>query len=58
MPTYLMLECSGCGAKASGRGALNRAETLAQVTPEGWVWREPYTRCTYCPACWAAILEE
>lgn len=23
--------------------------------PEGWMPFDPYTSCTYCPACWASI---
>jgi len=26
------------------------------VAPEGWVAFDPYTRCCYCPKCWASII--
>lgn len=28
---------------------------IESVVPEGWVVYDPYTMCTYCPPCWAAI---
>lgn len=28
---------------------------IESVAPEGWVAYDPYTMCTYCPACWESI---
>ena len=57
MPTYLRLECSGCGDTETGTVRLNRlaGQTVAAAVPEGWVWSDPYTYCTYCATCWAKI---
>jgi hypothetical protein len=29
--------------------------TIELAAPKGWVAWDPYTLCTYCPACWATI---
>jgi hypothetical protein len=29
---------------------------VASLAPEGWVVFDPYTGCTYCPACWVSII--
>jgi hypothetical protein len=28
---------------------------VTSAAPEGWMPFDPYTQCTYCPACWASI---
>ena len=28
---------------------------VTSAAPEGWMPFDPYTQCTYCPACWALI---
>jgi hypothetical protein len=43
-------------------GPLVRVLTLPKLdptehTPDGWTAFDPYTNCTYCPACWKAIEE-
>lgn len=25
--------------------------------PEGWLYSDPYSGCTYCPKCWASIVD-
>lgn len=57
MGTELHLRCGGCDATAEGVKSLNRASNVAECIPEGWVWKDPYTHCTYCPKCWAEIEE-
>lgn len=71
MPTKLHMTCDGCHAetvsekwlgrhfnsvngKGYGFGAweYDRPEDIA---PEGWVVRDPFTGCTYCPECWVEI---
>ncbi len=71
MPVTITLECGGCFAKTEGTAALRRefvslsgqdhgwgqfrTGTVEDITPDGWVAFDPYTQCTYCPACWAGI---
>ena len=71
MSVRLLLECSGCDAKAEGTGRLRRkfvsfsgrdhgfgywvVQDPEELTPEGWVMFDPYTNATYCPTCWAEI---
>jgi len=31
---------------------------IASLAPEGWVAFDPWTACTYCKDCWAAICAE
>jgi hypothetical protein len=54
--------CGGCGAKATAPEQVIRSEfvslsghKVASLAPEGWVPFDPFTGCTYCPACWVAI---
>lgn len=70
MGTQLHLKCDGCHMEAygarfkkefvsvSGRsygfGAWHTPK-IDDVVPEGWVWSDPYTSCTYCPKCWEEI---
>lgn len=71
MGTTLKLTCGGCDAKAeskpfrkefvsvSGRSyglGSWRTPDIDDVVPEGWVWSDPYTACTYCPKCWEDIV--
>ena len=71
MSTTLHLKCDGCDAEVhigrisktfvsfSGRGyglgVRHNPSIDAAVAPTGWIWSDPYTSCTYCPACWAQI---
>jgi hypothetical protein len=71
MATTLHLKCDGCTAEVhsdrikmefvsfSGRGhgfGTWKAPDLYEVTqPLGWMWSDPVTSCTYCPACWEQI---
>ena len=74
MGVKVIFECGGCFAKAEGTAQLHapfvsvsgkpygfgsrREELASSVTPEGWVAFDPYTACTYCPACWEGIMAE
>lgn len=71
MSTRLHLKCDGCDAEThserinktfvsvSGRsygfGSYRMPDIDAAIEPTGWVWSDPYTSCTYCPACWTSI---
>jgi hypothetical protein len=72
MTVMLRLTCGGCPATVEvgplhkrfhgthgdwgfGTGVVDPVEDLA---PEGWVMFDPYTYCTYCPACWQSIVED
>lgn len=71
MSTRLTLECDGCFAKADGTQRIARKfvsfdgkgwgvgrvhePVIDEAVPDGWVWSDPYTHCTYCPECWASI---
>lgn len=56
MGTKLTLECDGCFKTITSTDSLNRAKTVSDIIPEDWVWSDPYTKCTYCPLCWAGII--
>jgi hypothetical protein len=43
--------------RAHGFGNVHWAVRVDDVVPEGWVAFDPYTYQTYCPACWAQIME-
>ena len=72
MGVRLTLSCDGCDAEApagriraefrsfSGRsyGFGGRVELVEMEPPDGWVPFDPYTYCTYCPACWKSIKGE
>ena len=70
MTTRLHLRCGGCDAEAYSEPIRKRFEgvtgrpygfgswrqpDLDAAVPDGWVWSDPYTACTYCPTCWAEI---
>lgn len=70
MGTKLTLACDGCDAQTqseriskkfvsfSGRSyglGVRQPPDIDSAIPEGWVWSDPYTSCTYCPTCWADI---
>ena len=70
MSVMLTLICGGCDETASV-GPLRRRFNGSQgdhgwgfwktdlpesLTPEGWVMFDPWTQQTYCPACWAGIV--
>lgn len=38
-----------------GFGSARPANTIEDVTPAGWVAYDPWTYCTYCPACYAEV---
>ncbi len=66
MSTRLHLRCDGCFKEAEG-GYLRKTfqsvsgvgvwqmPDLEKAVPDGWVWSDPYTACTYCPECWKEI---
>ncbi len=69
MSVTVRFSCGGCDATAEGtnrlrlacgsmRGTIMPANTVEDVTPEGWVAFDPYTGACYCPRCWAQILCE
>lgn len=31
---------------------------VVALAPEGWIAFDPWTQCTYCPACWADICQQ
>jgi len=54
---HVEFRCDGCAAKAYGTGFLGaQSWDVADLAPNGWVPRDPYTHCCYCPQCWAEIL--
>lgn len=70
MTTRLHLRCDGCEAEVHSAPIPKRFESVSgrshgfgswrmpdidSAAPAGWVWSDPYTGCTYCPACWEAI---
>jgi hypothetical protein len=56
MSMKITLECDGCFDVEHVKESLNRAATIHSIVPEGWVWSDPYTHCTYCATCWAGIM--
>jgi len=38
-----------------GFGKWREPSISKAIEPTGWIWSDPYTACTYCPACWAKI---
>lgn len=74
MTTKITMSCDGCNATAAtspihkefvsfngrGYGFGRRIEPSIDdtVAPTGWIWSDPYTSCTYCPACWAKINDD
>ena len=72
MSVHLALTCDGCPATATTDYLRKRFVSFSgrdhgfghfyvgdpeKLTPDGWVMFDPYTQCTYCPKCWAAIEE-
>lgn len=43
--------------RSYGFGRNVPANTVEDVTPEGWIAYDPYTHCTYCPTCWQSIVD-
>ena len=43
--------------RSHGIGSYQPANTIEDVTPEGWIAYDPYTQWTYCPKCWTEIKE-
>ena len=70
MSVQVIFHCNGCFAKAEGTdrlrvtfrsfsgrfGRVVATNTVADITPEGWIAYDPYTFCTYCPKCWAQVI--
>lgn len=72
MTCHVHLECGGCDAKADTKpihaefiplftnSMFCRTEypvVTNNLAPEGWVIFDPYTLATYCPECWASIID-
>ena len=70
MGTTLHLRCGGCDAEAHSKpfrkhfvSVTGRSHGIGSwqtpkiddIVPEGWVWSDPFTACTYCPECWKQI---
>lgn len=71
MSTWIRLRCDGCGLATEvgpinrefvsfnglghGYGRWKEPDVDRAVEPSGWIWSDPYTRCTYCPDCWKGI---
>jgi len=70
MGTKIKMRCGECLAEAEvpinrtfksfngkghGFGVVHTPSIDEAVEASGWVWSDPYTRCTYCPECWKAI---
>jgi len=51
----LRKEFMSFSGRGYGFGTVGPANTVEDVTPEGWVAYDPWTYCTYCPDCWAKI---
>ena len=70
MTTRLHLKCDGCftethserikkkfvsvSGRSHGFGSWHTPK-IDDIVPDGWVWSDPYTSCTYCPKCWEEI---
>ncbi len=52
----LTFDCSGCFETVE-KIRLGVRDTIQGVAPQGWVAFDPYTHCTYCPKCWAEIVQ-
>lgn len=57
--------CDGCGVTASGSASLDRqrwnetlSESVQRTAPDGWVAFDPFTRVSYCPACWLYVCSD
>jgi hypothetical protein len=72
MTVRVTFECGGCDRQESaylphrqfnafnGKGyglGVWVNPTIETVVPNGWVYPDPHTGCTYCPDCWAEIEE-
>ena len=72
MSVEVVYQCDGCDAttqatlrsrfvsfsgRDSGFGSVVE-DKASGVAPEDWVAFDPYTFCTYCPACWLGITAE
>lgn len=53
----LRKEFVSVSGRSYGIGLLQWACGVENVVPEGWVAFDPYTGCTYCPKCWAEIID-
>ena len=53
----LRMEFVSVSGRSYGFGAPRMANTIDDVTPEGWIAYDPYTYCCYCPKCWGEILK-
>lgn len=65
----IQFECGGCDATETAHlqrhfhSVTGRSwgighytyDTPQDVAPDGWIAFDPYTGCTYCPACWKSI---
>lgn len=46
----------GLSGRDYGVGTVQPENSVADVTPHGWIAYDPYTFATYCPTCWQTIL--
>ena len=54
----LKREFRSFSGRRCGVGGSVDVNSIDDVTPKGWVAFDPYTYATYCPDCWADIIEE
>ena len=43
------------GHDEHGNWGVTYDTTAVDATPDGWIAFDPYTKCTYCPTCWAEL---
>lgn len=51
----LRQEFRSVSGRSYGFGRAIPANTVEDVTPEGWIAYDPWTYCTYCPECFDSI---
>lgn len=52
----LRREFRSISGRSWGFGRVVPANTVDDVVPDGWVAYDPWTYCTYCPACYAEVV--
>lgn len=51
----LRKEFRSVSGRSYGFGSAVPANTVEDITPDGWVAYDPWTYCTYCPTCYAEV---
>ena len=52
---WLRREFRSISGRSYGLGHVVPANTVEDVTPDGWIAFDSYTYATYCPKCWSEI---